>query len=389
MYRLNVWLRAHPWVWDLPLYAVFVVLWPRGRSDYLPYAVLLIPYLFLLPLFWRRRYPRVTAVLIIAGVIAQYSTEIWASDRGRGDLALAVVLFNLVKRGDRRFAAAVAGCILALEISWAFVWGASWQFSVTAFLASVPLNIAAWALGEFFHAREKLTEEEGARAELAASEEKARARAAVAEERTRIARELHDVLAHSMSVIVLNAEGAKLMRHQDPESVDRTLDTISRTGRDALGELRRLLEVLHAGEAGRSPQPTVTELRALVDQVSTGGRDLDLVVTGDPGALPASAALQVYRIVQEALTNMIKHAPADATGRVEVGFGQDGARREVRIEVVNSGGTERPAPELPSSGRGLAGMAQRVEMYHGELDAGPTEDGGYRVSATLVLEDAA
>ncbi|MFE0020399.1 sensor histidine kinase [Amycolatopsis sp. NPDC059021] len=389
MYRLNIWLRGHPWVRDLPLYALFVFMRPMSAPPGVPHAVLLIPYLFLLPLFWRRRYPRIAAALIIAGVIAQYSTDVWAFDRGRGDLALAVVLFTLVKRGDRRFAAVVAGCALALDIGWAVVWGVAAQNIPTAFLAGLPLHIAAWALGEFFRAREKLTAEEGARAELAASEEKAQARAAVAEERTRIARELHDVLAHSMSVIVLNAEGAKLIRHQDPESVDRTLDTISRTGRDALAELRRLLEVLHAGEAGRSPQPTVTELQALVDQVSTGGRQVDLVVTGEPAELPASAALQVYRIVQEALTNMIKHASADATGRVEVAFGPGGARREVRVEVTNSGGTERPAPALPSSGRGLTGMAQRVEMYHGKLDTGPTEDGGYRVSATLVLEDAA
>jgi len=181
-----------------------------------------------------------------------------------------------------------------------------------------------------------------------------------------------------MSVIVLNAEGAKLARHRDPEAVDRTLDTIGRTGRTALAELRRLLEVLHAGQEARSPQPTADELRRLVEQA---GRDVTLDVTGDAGGLPASAALQTYRIVQEALTNMIKHAPADATGRVEVAF----APEEIRIEVTNTGGKSPPAPALPSSGRGLAGMRQRVEMYHGELAAGPLPDGGYRVRASLVV----
>jgi signal transduction histidine kinase len=300
-----------------------------------------------------------------------YFNEIWAYDRGRTELAMAVVLFNLVKLGDRWFAGATAVAIFVLGWQWGFLWGTYTDNPTATIVGIWPMHIAAWALGEFFRTKEKLTAEETKLAD-------AQSRAAVAEERARIARELHDVLAHSMTVIVLNAEGAKLARHRDPEAVGRTLDTIGRTGRDALGELRRLLEVLHAGQAARSPQPTLDELRGLVEQ---SGRAVTLDVTGDPGTLPASAALQAYRIVQEALTNMIKHAPADATGRVSVAFEPP----EVRIEVTNTGGRASPAPALPSSGRGLAGMRQRVEMYHGELSAGPLPDGGYRVRASLVV----
>ncbi|MBE1576194.1 sensor histidine kinase [Amycolatopsis roodepoortensis] len=386
MFRLSERIRAHPWVTDLPLFAWFVFLAPTGSSP-VPKAILLVPYLFLVPLLWRRRHPEIVAVLIVAGVTAQYLVEFWAYDRGRGELAMAVALYTLVRAGNRRFAALIAVVIVTLDVTWGLTWGATTeQGPEIAIVATIPLHVAAWALGEFFRARQRLSDEETVKAELAASEQDARARAAVAEERTRIARELHDVLAHSVSVIVINAEGAKLMRHKDPEAVDRTLDTIGKAGRDALAELRRLLEVLHAGETARSPQPAVAELRDLVEQVSATGREVGLRVTGDADGLPPSAALQAYRIVQEALTNMIKHAPGDASGTVEIDFSEDGPRRDVRIEVTNTGGSGPPAPRLPSSGRGLAGMAQRVEMFHGTLDTGPTHDGGYRVAASLVVE---
>jgi signal transduction histidine kinase len=368
--RFVKWVRRHRWTVDLPLYAVFVFLAPNWAGSG-SYALRAFPMLFLLPLLLRRRFPRTVAVLIIAGAAAVYFDDIWAYDRGRTELAMAVVLFNLVKLGRRWFAAAIAVAIVVLDVQWVTLYAPETDYPTLSLVGILPLHIAAWALAEFFRKQEELTAEEKKRDE-------AQARAAVAEERTRIARELHDVLAHSMSVIVLNAEGAKLARHRDPDAVDRTLDTIVHTGRDALGELRRLLEVLHAGQAARSPQPTLAELRELVDQ---SGRDVTLDVTGDPGALPASAALQAYRIVQEALTNMIKHAPADATGRVSVAFEPP----EIRIEVTNTGGRASPAPALPSSGRGLTGMRQRVEMYHGELSAGPLPDGGYRVHASLLV----
>ncbi|WP_233224024.1 sensor histidine kinase [Amycolatopsis sp. CA-128772] len=370
MERLVRWVRRHGWTVDLPLYGVFVFLAPSWSGEE-PWTTRAFPMLFLLPLLVRRRFPRTVAVLTIAGAAAVYSNDVWAYDRGRTELAMAVVLFNLVKRRDRWFAAVIAVAIVVLGVQWVALYVPDSINPAFTVLGILPLHIAAWALGEFFRKQEELTLEEQKR-------DDAQTRAAVAEERTRIARELHDVLAHSMSVIVLNAEGAKLARHRDPAAVDRTLGTIVHTGRDALAELRRLLEVLHAGEPARSPQPTLAELRELVDQ---SGRAVALDVTGDPGALPASAALQAYRIVQEALTNMIKHAPADATGRVGVAF----ALPEVRIEVTNTGGHSPPAPALPSSGRGLTGMRQRVEMYHGELTAGPLPDGGYRVRATLVV----
>ncbi|QFU90832.1 sensor histidine kinase [Amycolatopsis sp. YIM 10] len=388
MRRLNLWVRTHPWVLDLPVYAYFLS-YPPTRTAGWPLELMWLPIGALIgALVVRRRHPEVAALAVLAVILVQYTNEGFAYDRGRSEAATAIVLYTLVVRGKRRFGAVVLLASSALGIAWGATWGVTAQGGVLlpAF-ATIATQVAAWMFAEFVRARRELDAEVALRAVQAENERDALARAAVAEERANIARELHDVLAHSVSVIVLNAEGAKLMRHQDTTVVDRTLDTISRTGRGALGELRRLLEVLHAGEAGRAPQPTTAELRDLVARLATGQRKIEVEVTGDDGGLPASAALQAYRIVQEALTNMIKHAPADADGRVFVHFGQERAgSREIRIEVTNSGGTGAPAPPaLPSSGRGLAGMAQRVDMYHGSLHAGSTEDGGYRVAATLVV----
>ncbi|MET8847926.1 histidine kinase [Amycolatopsis sp. NPDC004625] len=375
MQRLVVRARRHSGTVSLcAVFLFFTPTWLAGEG----WVVRAVPTLFFLPLLARKRFPRTVAVLAVVATAAQYLTAVWAHDPGRGELAIAVALFTLVRLGERRFGAVITACLLALSAFWAVAWAPDSASPVVALAGTLPLPVTAWALGEFCRARRELAEEEALRARLAVSEAAALARAAAAEERTRIARELHDVLAHSMSVIVLNADGARIARHREPEVVDRTLATIGATGREALAELRRLLEVLHAGQAARSPQPTVTDLQALVAQT---GRPIELAVTGEPDGLPPGAALQAYRIVQEAVTNLIKHAPADATGRVAIAFRPG----QVAIEVTNTGG-DAPATRLPSSGRGLAGMAQRVAMYHGELETGPLPGGGYRVAATLLLE---
>ncbi|MFJ9381941.1 sensor histidine kinase [Streptomyces sp. NPDC101455] len=195
--------------------------------------------------------------------------------------------------------------------------------------------------------------------------------------------------------MVLNAEGGRLMRHVDPAVLDRTLGVISATGREALGELRRLLEVLRtpdadaaAGDSGSGPDRSTehlsADLRRLVGRLNTSGRRALLDVRGEHGGLPADLTAHTYRIVQEALTNVVKHAPPDATVQVRVDTGRRGPGRLVRVWVENSAGAaaERPSPLLPC-GRGLTGMRERTALYGGRVDAGPTPDGGYRVAATL------
>ncbi|GAB3891918.1 sensor histidine kinase [Kibdelosporangium lantanae] len=359
MHRLYVWLREHPWFADLPLYgfALSSTLM-QTRPEWEPlWAQALLFGATVLPLLWRRRHPELAATVVLAAVAVQHGTDTYGVP---GDVAMAAVLYTLVVQGKRRATVAAAAVIVVLDVLWGFTRSVGSGFSpVAAVLAILPLHLAAWALGGLVRSR---------RAFAAEME-----RRVLAEDRARIARELHDVLAHSVSVMVLQAEGAKMIARRDPERAANALEIIGETGRGAVGELRRLLHVLH----GTEPQPGIGDLAELVARSSAGRSPIRLEVRGDGGAVPASAALQTYRIVQEGLTNVLKHASPDAETTVLVEFGD-----QVRIEVVNSGGTER-APELPSSGRGLAGVAQRVEMFDGTLHTGRTPDGGFRLAATL------
>jgi signal transduction histidine kinase len=426
--------REHPWLTDV-LLVVLVAVPPvtHTKPGWRPVWVQSVVYAALvLPLLWRRRRPVLVAALVTAGFWAQYLGQVWGQEPGRGAVALAAVLATLTVRGLRRAAAATvlcaAGCVLLSIPAWQRDSGDSDVRGAWLTQLVVGLLLAgAWVFGEYVRARRAYVAEFERRAALAESERLALARVAVAGERARIAREIHDVLAHSVSVMVLNAEGGRLMRHADPTVVDRTFDVISATGRDALDELRRLLEVLRTPEAdaspdgpgrgpdggpgpgpgpGRGPGPgpgtgngngngefgdsLPADLRRLVGRLNTNGTRARLDLRGEPGGLPADLTVQTYRIVQEALTNVVKHAPPDTTVQVRVDTGTQGPGRLVRVRVENSAGAggraiprhPNPTPLLPS-GRGLTGMRERTALYGGSVDAGPTPGGGYRVAATL------
>ncbi|MER5660568.1 sensor histidine kinase [Streptomyces mirabilis] len=403
--------RGHPWLTDV-LLVVLVAVPPviRPEPGWRPVWVQAGVYVALvLPLLWRRRRPVLVAALVTAAFWAQYLGHVWGQEPGRGAVALAAVLATLTVRGMRRAAALTVVCAAACVLLWIPAWqreyvGPGARGAWLTPLAVGLLLAGAWVFGEYVRARRAYLAEFERRAVLVESERLALARVAVAEERARIAREIHDVLAHSVSVMVLNAEGGRLMRHVDPAVVDRTLGVISATGREALGELRRLLEVLRTPEAdasadadhnpdrgpGAAPEPLSADLRRLIGRLDTSGTRARLDLRGEQGGLPADLTVQTYRIVQEALTNIVKHAPPDATIHVQVDTGTRGPGRLVRVRVENSAGAaaaggavaERPAP-LPSSGRGLTGMRERTALYGGSVDAGPTPDGGYQVAATL------
>ncbi|MCX4428105.1 sensor histidine kinase [Streptomyces mirabilis] len=413
--------RGHPWLTDV-LLVVLVAVPPviRPEPGWRPVWVQAGVYVALvLPLLWRRRRPVLVAALVTAAFWAQYLGHVWGQEPGRGAVALAAVLATLTVRGLRRAAALTVVCAAVCVVLWIPAWqreyvGPGARGAWLTPLAVGLLLAGAWVFGEYVRARRAYLAEFERRAVLVESERLALARVAVAEERARIAREIHDVLAHSVSVMVVNAEGGRLMRHVDPAVVDRTLGVISATGREALGELRRLLEVLRTPDAdasadpdhnpdsdrdcgpGAAPEPLSADLRRLIGRLNTSGTRARLDVRGEQRGLPADLTAQAYRIVQEALTNIVKHAPQDATIHVRVDTGAQGPGRLVRVRVENSAGagaaaaaaaaggavTERPAP-LPSSGRGLTGMRERTALYGGSVDAGPTPDGGYQVVATL------
>jgi signal transduction histidine kinase len=210
-----------------------------------------------------------------------------------------------------------------------------------------------------------------------------RAALATAAERARISRELHDVVAHGLSVIVVQAQGAAAALERHPERTAAALRAVIATGRDSLAEMRRLLGVARrdpAEDPQRAPQPGIGALPALVDQVRAAGTTVTLRIDGDPVVLPAGLDLSVYRIVQEALTNTIKHAGAGARATVALGF----APQELRVEVTDDGAG--PAPSAAGEGNGLRGIAERVTLFGGELVTGPAEGGGFRVRVALPLE---
>jgi signal transduction histidine kinase len=212
------------------------------------------------------------------------------------------------------------------------------------------------------------------------AEREERARAAVAEERTRIARELHDVVAHAVSVIVLQARGARRALETEPREARDAVDAIESTAAGALAEMRRLLGMLRADDEtlALAPQPSLAGLEALAEQVREAGLPIELRIEGEPRELPPGVDLSAYRIVQEALTNVLKHAGAHANARVLVRYGED----HVDVEVVDDGSGRANGD---GGGHGLLGMRERVTVYGGVFESGPRPDGGFTVRASLPL----
>jgi signal transduction histidine kinase len=213
-------------------------------------------------------------------------------------------------------------------------------------------------------------------------QEKADAEAAVVEERSRIARELHDVVAHSISVMVLQARGGRHVIGSDPSEAREAFGVIERTGHQALEEMRRLLGMLRASDdkIALAPQPTLEQLDTLLDQVRAAGLPVEVVIEGEPAELPPGVDLSAYRIVQEALTNALKHA-GPARARVVVRYGPDDLELEIADDGTGNG-------DGAGSGHGLIGMHERVSIYGGELQAGRRPGGGYALRARLPLGSA-
>ncbi|WP_037319120.1 sensor histidine kinase [Amycolatopsis orientalis] len=199
---------------------------------------------------------------------------------------------------------------------------------------------------------------------------------AVAAERGRISRELHDVVAHALSVVVLQAQGAQAELERRPDRAREALDAIVGTGRTALGEIRRLLGALGQDTPDWEPRPGVERLPRLAADIRAAGTPVDFLVEGEPRPLPSTVDLSVYRIVQEALTNVLKHAGPDASVTIVMRYGPD----TLEIEVTDDGiAAEAP----PGSGHGLEGMRERVNLLGGTFDAGPRPERGFAVRATL------
>lgn len=253
-------------------------------------------------------------------------------------------------------------------------------------LMSSPF-ILCWAWGRLTRVRAAYLTELEDRAARLERERDAQAKVAVAAERARIARELHDVVAHNVSVMIVQADGAAYVLDSSPDQAKEALGTIASTGRQALVEMRRLLGVLRTADTPDEyvPQPGVEELPELLEQVRTAGLPVEFSSSGEPRELPRGLALTVYRIVQEALTNVRKHGGPRAKAKVAVDFRD--SELEVLIEDNGRGSTteELSGGGADGLGHGLIGMRERVGMVSGSLDVGPRPGGGFRIRAVLPL----
>jgi len=234
-----------------------------------------------------------------------------------------------------------------------------------------------WAAGRAVRSRQLRATALEDRTVALERESEERARAAVAEERLRIARELHDVVGHSLGVIVVQAGAERATLTDAQDSTRETLITIEQSGREALGEMRRLLEMMRRDdeEVALAPQPSLAHIETMVENVRAAGLPVDLRVEGRQVPLPPGVDLSAYRIVQEALTNALKHAGA-ARVRVTVRYAEDG----LELEVVDDGAGGAGDTD---SGHGLIGMRERVALYGGSLRAGARPGGGYAVGVRL------
>ena len=241
---------------------------------------------------------------------------------------------------------------------------------------------AVWVVGVVIHIYRGSIERAERRASLFAADREARAREAVAEERARLARELHDSVGHALNVVVLHAGAAQRVIDKKPELAREALGSIESAGRQALGDIERMLGILRAPdeEVSRDVAPGMGQLETLCGQVREAGLPVDLAVEGEPRPLPASLDLTAYRIVQESLTNTLKHAGRTrATVRVRY------EEQALAIEVLDEGRGVTPA--TAGGGRGLVGMRERVATFRGELEAGPRPEGGFGVRARLPLTE--
>ena len=335
-----------------------------------------------LALAWRRTRPGV-AFLVVAVVLSLQALA-WGASSGNGSLVPALVVsYSVAAHGSRRDALAAAAALPLLvvvrEVSNPL--NATWHDTFHA-LGWDLLLPAAWLLGAYLRTRRLYVDELHARALRAEQEREERARLAVAEERARIARELHDVVAHAVSVMVVQAEAAdELVTRDRAADAVRPLRSIQATGREALGELRRLLGVLRADDAALEPQSGLADVDALLDGVRAAGIDVTLRRTGSAESLGAGLGLAGYRIVQEALTNVLKHSGARRV-EVTVDSASDGLAIEVRDDGAASTSTGA-APDDGTGGHGLIGMRERVRLYGGTLETGAVAPRGFRVRAHL------
>jgi signal transduction histidine kinase len=378
---VRTWRRFGDWALVTALaviYAVELLRWDDARLALaIPFGVAAC---FLLLL--RRRLPVVTVLLVLIAIrLVDHTAPGFADEAISYPLLMLVAIYSLGRWATGLQAwlgfGVVIACIAAFVID-----DASDASDVAFGMAFVG---TPWGVGVAMRLRRERETHLQAEAELLRSDQEDSARRVVAAERARIARELHDVVSHAISVTVLQARGGRRLVGVDDAAVRRSLDAIEYTNTAALGDMRRLLAVLRdteeAAESGFMPQPSLSRLEELVEQVRSSGLPVDLEVSGEPGTVPPGVDLSAYRIVQEALTNVLKHAGTNARARVQVTY----RPHDVDVAISDDGrlSVNRGEVARPGDGHGLINIRERVAVVGGTVKAGPGPDGGFVVSAHL------
>ncbi|MER8099139.1 histidine kinase [Kitasatospora sp. NPDC094016] len=370
--------RLPPVVWDslLPTLLLLNIVTTRAPHE-LPVAVALTAALAL-PLVCRRRAPLAVFGAVAAAAFVQWLTDIQLP----ADVCLLVALYAAAANSGRRGALLAGAVVEAGALLACLRWATEGAF-LTPFVAVTAMVVAAAVLGvnvRTTRAYLAAVEERAARLE---QQQEQQARLAVAEERTRITREMHDIVTHNLSVMVALTDAAVYAQHRSPDKATTAMLQISETGRQALTDMRRSLGVLRTDEpdAERHPLPGIAQLEALADQMCAAGLPTRIEVQGGHTHIPATAQLTVYRLVQEALTNTLKHTPTGTRAKVRLRC----SAGTVTVDVTDSG----PRPPLPGatpSGHGIPGMRERSAAYGGSLRAGPLPGGGWGVHTRLFLD---
>ncbi|MFG2350375.1 sensor histidine kinase [Streptomyces phaeochromogenes] len=377
--------QAHPRIrhWGIPALCAALgatsYLNPFNKGD-VPAQLALIA-AFAVPLLWRERRPMLVFAITTAASVAALPLGVMTGSES----ARVVALFNVGRHCTPRQLALAVGITTAQLVAWAAVF---WQGRQLEH-ATRPEVVTALAMVAMaaFAALGLLSRLAYAYIDTLRKERDQQARLATAQERARISREMHDILGHTLSVIVGLADGAAALAETKPERGAQTLRIISASGRDALAELRRLLAVI--GEendrphgAPLAPQPGLTDLDPLLDRVRGAGPSVALHTHGDLTGLSPGLQLSVYRIVQEALTNTVKYAASDTSVHVSLAADPDA----VHVTVEDTGPPLKPKadPRRTGSGRGLVGMRERAALYRGTVTAGPNPHGGWTVHALLI-----
>ncbi|MFI8664627.1 sensor histidine kinase [Rhodococcus qingshengii] len=368
--RADAVLAAVMGVWALPQ-----MIYHARHSEALFFCYLLLSVLLVVPLIWRRRFPLSTFAFAASVALVQWAVGIELS----ADITLLVYLYTVASRYRLRVAVLAAGVIEFGAVLASVRWPRGMYWTEMLILLTGPV-VAALMLGVYVRDRRNSVSLLLERAKQLERDRDHQAVIAAVEERTRIAREMHDVVAHSLLVMVTLSEGAALKQAREPERAGEAMRQVSATGRQALAEIRRLLGVLRTETAPheRSPQPGVAEIDGLLERIRQTGLDVDVRVTGAPDGLPPGAELVVFRIVQEALTNTLKHSVDPSHVGIVIVYGAEA----VTVDIHDDGARTTGAT-AEGAGQGLSGMRERAAVYGGTVDAGPDSAGGWRIRAHL------